>query len=93
MLKWIPSAIYKSSCEVDMTNFPFDEQSCSFKFGSWTYDGLKLDLDFMNGTSNIDMSEYLDSSEWEILSFSGVSKIQNVFKTIFTILFPHKKKV
>lgn len=24
--------------------FPFDEQLCFLKFGSWTYDGVKLDL-------------------------------------------------
>ena len=24
--------------------FPFDEQSCDMKFGSWTYDGYQVDL-------------------------------------------------
>lgn len=43
---WIPRSIYKSSCSIDITNFPFDSQICKLKFGSWTYDGFKLDLLF-----------------------------------------------
>ena len=38
------AAIYHSSCEMDVEYFPFDEQTCVMKFGSWTYDGSKVDL-------------------------------------------------
>ena len=43
---WIPPAIFKSSCSIDITNFPFDSQVCHLKFGVWTSDGFKIDLAF-----------------------------------------------
>ena len=43
-ITWIPPAIFKSSCPMDITYFPFDYQNCSMKFGSWTYDKAKIDL-------------------------------------------------
>lgn len=44
LVEWKPPAIYKSSCEIDVEYFPFDEQTCVLKFGSWTYDGFKVGL-------------------------------------------------
>jgi len=41
---WIPPAIYKSSCTIDVTYFPFDEQECNMKFGSWTFNGDQVDI-------------------------------------------------
>lgn len=41
-VEWKPPAIYKSSCEIDVEFFPFDEQTCVMKFGSWTYDGYQV---------------------------------------------------
>ncbi|XP_026475783.1 acetylcholine receptor subunit beta-like 2 [Ctenocephalides felis] len=71
---WKPPAIYKSSCEINVEYFPFDEQTCFMKFGSWTYNGAQVDLkhmDQMPGSNlvlkGIDLSEFYYSVEWDIL--------------------------
>ncbi|VDK29633.1 unnamed protein product [Gongylonema pulchrum] len=43
-VEWSPPAFYKSTCQIDVEWFPFDEQTCEMKFGSWTYGGLEVDL-------------------------------------------------
>ncbi|KAH9282909.1 Acetylcholine receptor subunit beta-like 2 [Echinococcus granulosus] len=43
-VRWMPPALYLSACRIDMEYFPYDEQTCSMRFGSWTYDGSKVDL-------------------------------------------------
>ncbi len=44
LVSWNPPAIYKSMCQINVEWFPFDEQECNLKFGSWTYDGLFVEL-------------------------------------------------
>merc|ERR1711994_1107229 len=74
-VEWKPPAIYHSSCEMDVEYFPFDEQTCVMKFGSWTYDGFQVDLRHQEeekGTNvvniGVDLSEYYISVEWDILA-------------------------
>ncbi|XP_076880806.1 neuronal acetylcholine receptor subunit alpha-4b isoform X2 [Brachyhypopomus gauderio] len=68
-IKWKPPAIYKSSCSIDVTFFPFDQQNCKMKFGSWTYDRAKIDLVSMGG--NVDQMDYWESGEWVIINAVG----------------------
>ncbi|XP_063539685.1 acetylcholine receptor subunit alpha-like 2 [Cydia strobilella] len=72
---WTPPAIFKSSCEIDVRYFPFDQQTCFLKFGSWSYDGDQIDLKHINQKRQtgdtievgIDLREYYPSVEWDIL--------------------------
>ncbi|XP_062942108.1 neuronal acetylcholine receptor subunit alpha-2 [Cynocephalus volans] len=66
---WVPPAIYKSSCSIDVTFFPFDQQNCKMKFGSWTYDKAKIDLEPMERT--VDLKDYWESGEWAIVTATG----------------------
>ncbi|VDL69795.1 unnamed protein product [Nippostrongylus brasiliensis] len=45
MVNWMPPGIFRISCKIAVAWFPFDIQQCFMKFGSWTFDGSKLDLD------------------------------------------------
>ena len=44
--------IIESSCKIQVDNYPFDQQNCELKFGSWTYDAagiaLTLEVHFLN---------------------------------------------
>ncbi|EZA62223.1 Neuronal acetylcholine receptor subunit alpha-7 [Ooceraea biroi] len=41
---YVPPGIFKSTCKIDITWFPFDDQRCEMKFGSWTYDGFQVSM-------------------------------------------------
>ncbi|KAJ8790236.1 hypothetical protein J1605_021313 [Eschrichtius robustus] len=66
---WIPPAIFKSSCKIDVTYFPFDYQNCTMKFGSWSYDKAKIDLVLIGSSMNL--KDYWESGEWAIIKAPG----------------------
>ncbi|CAD5228962.1 unnamed protein product [Bursaphelenchus okinawaensis] len=44
LVVWKPPSIYKSFCQIDIEYFPYDKQSCSMKFGGWSYNGFLLNM-------------------------------------------------
>uniref|UniRef100_T1PA71 Neurotransmitter-gated ion-channel n=1 Tax=Musca domestica TaxID=7370 RepID=T1PA71_MUSDO len=64
---WVPPAIYQSSCTIDVTYFPFDQQTCIMKFGSWTFNGDQVSLALYNNKNFVDLSDYWKSGTWDII--------------------------
>ncbi|XP_071964744.1 acetylcholine receptor subunit alpha-like 1 [Antedon mediterranea] len=73
LIYWLPPAIYKSSCQINVRYFPFDEQRCIMKFGSWTYDGSLIDLN--PGKDQVDLEDYWESGEWDIISSPATRQV------------------
>jgi nicotinic acetylcholine receptor len=79
---WKPPSIYKSACAIDVEYFPFDEQTCTMKFGTWTYDGTVVDLKHKSQVGQVsdaalieqgmDLSEFYLSVEWDVMSVPAV---------------------
>ncbi|CAF0777559.1 unnamed protein product [Rotaria sordida] len=63
---WPPIVKFRSTCKIDITWFPFDDQLCFLKFGSWTYDSTQILL--INRSEAIDTANYVDNGEWKLLS-------------------------
>ncbi|CAJ0609621.1 unnamed protein product [Cylicocyclus nassatus] len=74
-INWVPPGILRASCKMDITYFPFDEQICYLKFGSWTYNKNSLDLRIIvdgDEASAMDLSTYIPSGEWNLISAPAV---------------------
>ncbi|XP_036410261.1 acetylcholine receptor subunit delta-like [Megalops cyprinoides] len=88
---WLPPAIFRSSCAINVNYFPFDWQNCSLKFSSLTYNAkeismhLKEDVDAETGKSYnvewiiIDPAGFTENGEWEIVHKPAR---RNVYKSI-----------
>lgn len=74
---WMPQAVYRSSCTIDVYTFPFDVQNCSLKFGSWSYDGFKLDIKFYKDMNYIDLTEYVESNAWRVIDVPAVRTVEH----------------
>uniref|UniRef100_A0A8C9NHC4 Cholinergic receptor nicotinic delta subunit n=1 Tax=Serinus canaria TaxID=9135 RepID=A0A8C9NHC4_SERCA len=76
---WLPPAIFRSTCLINVDFFPFDWQNCSLRFRSLAYSALeinihlKTDSDPDTGRSYpvewiiIDPEGFTENGEWEII--------------------------
>lgn len=62
---WLAPVTFKSKCRINVEYFPFDEQKCEMKFGSWTYDGFRVDV--KNESNSADLGNYIESAEWKLV--------------------------
>jgi hypothetical protein len=61
-VSFLPPGMFKSTCPIKIDDFPFDEQNCSLKFGSWTYDEDTITL--KNKSDKAQLDSYMKNGEW-----------------------------
>ncbi|XP_030612217.1 acetylcholine receptor subunit delta-like [Archocentrus centrarchus] len=75
---WLPPAIFRSSCSINVKYFPFDWQNCTLKFTSLTYNAKEIQMllkeeyvdDVRNHTVEwvvIDPASWTENGEWEVV--------------------------
>ena len=79
---WFSPAIIRSGCNIDITFFPFDDQICELKFGSWTYNGF--DVNLWNNSGEADLKPYLQSAEFLLIE-TVAKRVE--FKYRYVVLF------
>uniref|UniRef100_A0A8C4J254 Acetylcholine receptor subunit gamma n=1 Tax=Dromaius novaehollandiae TaxID=8790 RepID=A0A8C4J254_DRONO len=69
---WLPPAIYRSSCAIHVTYFPFDWQNCTLVFQSQTYSANEINLLLTEEDGRtvewiaIDPEAFTENGEWAI---------------------------
>ncbi|XP_063725892.1 acetylcholine receptor subunit beta-like 2 [Symsagittifera roscoffensis] len=63
-------------CMLDISDFPYDRQDCKVKVGSWSQPVNKITILPTNRSEDgngIDLSKYLENSEWKLLETYSVN--------------------
>ncbi|KAG9489708.1 hypothetical protein GDO78_005577 [Eleutherodactylus coqui] len=84
-IAWLPPAIYKSACKIEVKHFPFDQQNCTLKFRSWTYDYTEIDL--VLGSESASMDDFTPSGEWDIIKLPGRRTINPLDPTYVDVTY------
>ncbi|KAL3310613.1 hypothetical protein Ciccas_010820 [Cichlidogyrus casuarinus] len=69
LIFWSPPAKLRSTCKIDMTYFPFDDQTCILKFGSWTYDLSQMNISSIRERKDeVETQYYVKNGEWDLVN-------------------------
>ncbi|CAD5209894.1 unnamed protein product [Bursaphelenchus xylophilus] len=68
---WEPPALFRTFCQMDVQWFPFDEQRCFLKFGSWSFPKRLVDLKFIDNSGFFNDSDIRISDD-EMTSDQGI---------------------
>uniref|UniRef100_A0A8D1AES4 Acetylcholine receptor subunit beta n=2 Tax=Sus scrofa TaxID=9823 RepID=A0A8D1AES4_PIG len=73
-VRWRPPGIYRSSCSIQVTYFPFDWQNCTMVFSSYSYDSSEVSLQTGLGPDGQERQEvhihegtFIENGQWEII--------------------------
>ncbi|KAM9775465.1 acetylcholine receptor subunit delta isoform 1-T1 [Syngnathus typhle] len=75
---WLPPAIFRSSCSINVNYFPFDWQNCTLKFTSLTYNAKEIQMLLSTDSDDdgntwtvewiiIDPASWTENGEWEVI--------------------------
>ncbi|RUS87382.1 hypothetical protein EGW08_004836 [Elysia chlorotica] len=67
---WKPSQIIKTGCDIDVSYYPFDTQTCNIIVSTWMSTKTDIDIDPQTGSDGLILNRYSSSGTWELLSNS-----------------------
>ncbi|VDK52665.1 unnamed protein product [Anisakis simplex] len=85
---WLFSAIFKSSCQIKVRYYPFDDQECFLRFASWSHELNELDLKLI--TNKGDLSSYMNNSEFDLVEMTASREVhpQEFARSFQIVSFP-----
>ncbi|XP_072111288.1 acetylcholine receptor subunit delta isoform X1 [Mobula birostris] len=89
LVTWLPPAIFRSSCFINVLYFPFDWQNCSLKFTSLNYNAEEINMELTTEVADgkeypiewiiIDPEAFTENGEWEIIHKAAKKNIHTDF--------------
>ncbi|GMR55631.1 hypothetical protein PMAYCL1PPCAC_25826, partial [Pristionchus mayeri] len=69
-------AVYRTSCQLDIRFFPYDQQNCTLIISSWT--SSKSDINYESDFESVNLDNFIPNEEWIVISFE-VRRIESKF--------------
>ncbi|XP_067936882.1 neuronal acetylcholine receptor subunit alpha-10-like [Watersipora subatra] len=82
---WVPGGTYHTTCELDISKFPFDRQICYFHLSNWAYNIGEMNL--VTYADEIVLGSYNPSAEWKI-ERTYVSRVEVVYQCCGNVSYP-----
>ena len=75
-VSWYPYMVFESKCDIDVTYYPFDKQTCNIVFKTWSYLRWEVNLT-VHTEDKIGFFEFVANSIWEVTSLDAFDNVTN----------------
>ncbi|CAJ0937267.1 unnamed protein product, partial [Mesorhabditis belari] len=75
-VKFMYPALYRTSCQLDIRFFPYDQQNCTLVISSWT--SSRSSIDYFAEESLVRLDQFIQNEEWVVVSFK-IDRIEEKF--------------
>ncbi|XP_069108334.1 neuronal acetylcholine receptor subunit alpha-6-like [Argopecten irradians] len=89
-VNWYPYEVFETKCSIDISYFPFDEQTCQLRFGVWM--SVVQDIYVHMGSKGILLDDYQENEEWQIIKTSSEASIDSDNETLVSYSIHVKRK-
>ncbi|CAC5389555.1 CHRNA3 [Mytilus coruscus] len=95
-VRWELAAVLSTSCDMDVTYFPYDSQTCDIEVASWGFHTDAVKLTFLK--TNLNLQDYTTNGEWDLVTTSqhsseliedGLAYSELLFRIVFERLPGH----
>ncbi|CAG2223636.1 CHRNA3 [Mytilus edulis] len=95
-VRWELPAVLSTSCDMDVTYFPYDSQSCDIEVASWGFHTEAVQLIFLK--TNLNLQDYRTNGEFDLVATSqhsselledGLAYSELLFRIVFERLPGH----
>lgn len=89
LAKWFPCNLIKSTCQVNVRDYPFDTQSCVVSLATINYKSAEVSLYPMSNTISLDV--YQSNSLWDLQSTTVERQTNSAYDEVaFTVKLKRK---
>ncbi|XP_046560420.1 neuronal acetylcholine receptor subunit alpha-6-like [Haliotis rubra] len=82
---WFPGANFVTDCKLDLTLFPFDVQTCQFRFLPTSYNSNELKM--VSSLISANTQSYTENGEWSISASRAYTTERTFVDSTFSFLY------
>ena len=70
---WFPAAELQTSCAVDLSDYPFDVQTCKIRIEAWYHDNNDFEMNVIDKGIHISSAHFVENGEWAIGDLTAIA--------------------
>ena len=93
LINWVTSQVIKTGCDIDVTYYPFDIQTCVIMVSTWMSTQAEIQVFPGEDSYGIELNDYTPSGTWEIINndMELMSNKHKVTRVKFTLTLKRRR--